>query len=101
MSCAPVGELMESDRPPMSTKGATPASASGAVGESMTPVPAHREPDGALDGSVRGRRGHASDGDSETPTRPRGPMKPAPGGRRDAAVQGDRRSTEDSAASTT
>ena len=45
MDPAPVGELMESDGP-VSTKGATPASASGAVAESMTPVPAHREPDG-------------------------------------------------------
>ena len=44
MQPAPVGELMESAGPAC-TKDATPASASGAVGESMTPVPAHREPD--------------------------------------------------------
>ena len=58
MDPAPVGELVETPAP-AHMKGATPASASGAVGESMTPVPAHREPDGAADGGVRGRRGHA------------------------------------------
>jgi hypothetical protein len=62
MTCAPVPELMESDGP-ASTKGATPASASGAVGESMKPVPAHREPDGAEAESFEADAGMA-DGDS-------------------------------------
>jgi len=78
MSCAPVGELMESDPVPstVSKAGPTPASASGAVGESMTPVPAHREPDGApmeaFEASAK-----MSDGDDEKPTRTEAGMKTA------------------------
>ena len=78
MTCAPVPELLES--PPMaSTKGGpTPASASGARGESMSPVPAHREPDGALNDPMEADMG-ASDGDAETPTRlEAGMMKSSP-----------------------
>ena len=79
MTCAPVPELLES--PPMaSTKGGpTPQSASGA-GEaaSMNPVPAHREPDGALNDPFEADAG-ISDGDAETPTRlEAGMMKSSP-----------------------
>ena len=87
MTCAPVPELMESDGP-ASTKGATPASASGAVGESMTPFPAHREPDGApmeaFEADARHVRRRQHEG-----RRPPGPG-PGPGSGRAAAVQGDR-----------
>ena len=74
-----------------STKGGpTPASASGATGESMTPVPAHREPDGALNDPMEADMG-ASDGDHETPTRlEAGMMKSSPGSRGDPAVQARR-----------
>ena len=68
MTCAPVPELMESDGP-ASTKGATPASASGAVGESMKPVPAHREPDGAAAESFEADAG-MSDGDGDKSATP-------------------------------
>ena len=67
MAPAPVGELMESSGP-ASTKGATPASASGATGESMNPVPAHREPDGAPMEAFEKDAG-MSDGDDEKPTK--------------------------------
>ena len=67
MNPAPVGELMESDGP-VSTKGATPASASGAVAEHMAPVPRHREPDGAPMEALEADAG-MSDGDDEKPTR--------------------------------
>ena len=67
MNPAPVGELMESDGP-VSTKGVTPASASGAVAESMNPVPRHREPDGAPMEALEADAG-MSDGDDEKPTR--------------------------------
>ena len=66
MTCAPVPELMESDGP-ASTKGATPASASGAVAESMNPGPAHREPDGAPVEAFE-KDAKLSDGDNEKPT---------------------------------
>ena len=78
MHAAPVPDLLET--PPMaSTKGApTPASASAATGESMTPVPAHREPDGALNDPMEADM-NASDGDHETPTRlEAGMMKSSP-----------------------
>src|SRR6185312_8435999 len=75
MNPAPVGELLETDPvPSTASKGATPASASGAVAESMKPVPAHREPDGspmeAFEASAS-----MSDGDHETPTRLEASMK--------------------------
>jgi hypothetical protein len=63
MNPAPVGDLMETPGP-ASVKGATPASASGAVGEHMKPVPAHREPDGAAAEAFEADAG-MSDGDSE------------------------------------
>ena len=74
MNPAPVPELLES--PPMaSTKGGpTPASAGSATGEHMTPVPAHREPDGALNDPMEADAG-MSDGDHETPTRLEAAMK--------------------------
>ena len=78
MHAAPVPDLLES--PPMaSTKSSpTPASASAATGESMTPVPAHREPDGALNDPMEADM-NASDGDHETPTRlEAGMMKSSP-----------------------
>ena len=57
----------------MSSKGG-PTPASAWSGESMTPVPAHREPDGALNDSMEADM-HASDGDHETPTRLEATMK--------------------------
>jgi hypothetical protein len=80
MSCAPVPELMESDPvPSMAAKGGpTPASASGARAEHMNPVPAHREPDGALNDPMEADM-NASDGDAEKPTRlEAGMMKSSP-----------------------
>jgi len=68
MDPAPVGELMESTAP-MSAKGATPQSASGASdAPAMRPVPAHREPDG---GEIEAfeRDAGMSDGDAEGATR--------------------------------
>ena len=101
MACAPVPEMTETP-PPMSVKGGpTPASASAATGESMTPVPAHREPDGALNDPFEADAG-MSDGDAEAPTRLEATMKGAsPGGRGAAAVPGRRDRPGSSAGSTT
>ena len=67
MTCAPVPDLLES--PPMaSTKAGTPASASGARGEHMTPVPQHREPDGAIVEPFEKDAGMPATGQGETPT---------------------------------
>jgi hypothetical protein len=68
MNGAPLpASLPESDGPDCA-KGATPASASGAAGESMQPVPSHREPDGAPVEAFEADAG-LSDGDDEKPTR--------------------------------
>ena len=69
MTCAPVPELLES--PPMaSTKGSpTPQSASGAAeAPAMTPVPQHREPDGAIVEPFEKDAKFPADGQGETPT---------------------------------
>ena len=80
MTCAPVPELLES--PPMaSTKGSpTPQSASGAAeAPSMTPVPQHREPDGAIVEPFEKDAGLPATGQGETPTRlEAGMMKASP-----------------------
>ena len=88
MDPAPVGELMESTAP-MSAKGATPQSASGASdAPAMRPVPAHREPDG---GEIEAfeRDAGMSDGDAEGATRLEAPHREArvPRGAGPAAVQ--------------
>ena len=80
MTCAPVPELLES--PPMaSTKGSpTPQSASGA-GEApaMSPVPQHREPDGAIVEPFEKDANLPAEGQGETPTRlEAGMMKSSP-----------------------
>ena len=80
MTCAPVPELLES--PPMaSTKGSpTPQSASGAAeAPAMTPVPQHREPDGAIVEPFEKDAGLPATGQGETPTRlEAGMMKSSP-----------------------
>jgi len=77
MDPAPVGELMESDGP-AATKGATPASASGAEGVHMDAVSAHREPDGAFMEAFE-KDAKLTDGDDEGPTRlEAGMMKSSP-----------------------
>jgi len=79
MQAAPVPELLESP-PVASTKGSpTPASASGARAESMTPVPAHREPDGAIVEPFEKDAQLPATGQGETPTRlEAGMMKSSP-----------------------
>ena len=82
MTCAPVPELLES--PPMaSTKGSpTPQSASGAAeAPSMTPVPQHREPDGAIVEPFEKDAGLPATG-------PGGDPDPAGGGRDDESIPG-------------
>ena len=78
MDPAPVGDLQQSN-PPASVKGATPQSASGAKdAAAMSPVPAHREPDGAEVEAFEADAG-LSDGDSEAPTRLEAPtLKASP-----------------------
>ena len=78
MDPAPVGELMESS-PPASVKGATPQSAGGVKdAPPMSPVPAHREPDGAETEAFEKDSG-MSDGDDEAPTRLEAPtLKASP-----------------------
>jgi hypothetical protein len=80
MTAAPVPELLESP-PVASTKASpTPQSASGA-GEapSMDPVPAHREPDGAIAEPFEKDANLPADGQGETPTRlEAGMMKSSP-----------------------
>ena len=74
MHAAPVPELLESPPPASMKAGPTPASASGVVASHRwTPVPAHREPDGALADPFEADAG-LSDGDVETPTRLEAPM---------------------------
>lgn len=68
MQAAPVKELQTSDGPACTKSGPTPASASGAVAGHMTPVPRHREPDGAPMEAME-RTAKLSDGDDEKPTR--------------------------------
>ena len=103
MTCAPVPELLES--PPMaSTKGSpTPQSASGAAeAPAMTPVPQHREPDGAIVEPFEKDAGLPATGQGETPTRlEAGMMKSSPRGRGDPAVPAPPASTPNSAGSTT
>ena len=80
MMCAPVPELLESP-PVASTKGSpTPQSASGAAeAPSMTPVPQHREPDGAIVEPFEKDASLPADGQGETPTRlEAGMMKASP-----------------------
>ena len=80
MACAPVGELQETP-PPMSAKASpVPQSASGAAeAPSMTPVPQHREPDGAIVEPFEKDAGLPSTGQGEKPTRlEAGMMKSSP-----------------------
>jgi hypothetical protein len=80
MSAAPVGELQETP-PPMSAKASpTPQSASGAAeAPSMTPVPQHREPDGAIVEPFEKDAGLPAAGQGEKPTRLEvGMMKSSP-----------------------
>ena len=80
MTCAPVAELLESP-PVASTKGSpTPQSASGATGApAMSPVPQHREPDGAIVEPFEKDAGLPATGQGETPTRlEAGMMKSSP-----------------------
>jgi hypothetical protein len=79
MDPAPVGELMETPMPASVKSAPTPASASGAVGEHMTPVPQHREPDGAGVEPFEHDAGLPATGQGETPTRLEMPtMKASP-----------------------
>jgi hypothetical protein len=68
MQPAPVSDLQESTATAAMKAGPTPASASGAEGEHMDPVPAHREPDGAEVEAFEKDSG-LQDGDSEKPGR--------------------------------
>ena len=67
MSAAPVPEMLETP-PPMSAKAGTPMSASGTQGQHMTPVPQHREPDGAIVEPFEKDAGMPATGQGETPT---------------------------------
>ena len=80
MACAPVPELLES--PPVASmkSSPTPQSASGAAeAPAMTPVPQHREPDGAIVEPFEKDAALPSEGQGETPTRlEAGMMKSSP-----------------------
>jgi hypothetical protein len=75
MDPAPAGELMESTLP-AALKG-SPTPASGTDGESMTPVPQHREPDGAIVEPFEHDAKLPSTGQGEKPTRLEAPMMSA------------------------
>ena len=79
MDPAPVGELMETPMPASVKSAPTPASASGATGEHMAPVPQHREPDGAGVEPFEKDADLPATGQGETPTRLEAPtLKASP-----------------------